>query len=165
MRSRTGTEFVMASRYLTPEGKLKTIEAWRALRARVPPHGDQGGKGYPDPDIVPWTDRLNAMTGVCTLQSCAGHAAPDGRSDMAAGHLWLWLSEPMSRQFDAHAFELAARTDCIEEVSRRYGAWGQEITIITFAGNERGSLAPSMRVILDFFAALADRIEPARKSA
>jgi hypothetical protein len=68
----------------------------------------------------------------------------------APGHFWLWLSEPMSREFDRRAFELAA-VPSIELVRREYREWGQEIVSITFAGAERDLLPESCQAIVRFF--------------
>jgi hypothetical protein len=103
--------------------------------------------------MLPWCDRLNAIPGVCTLQSCAGHAASDG-GVIAPGHLWVWLDRETSDAFDANAFHLAVKTRYIERVAKEYTAWKQEVASITFAGNERGLLHYSMSIILAFFESL-----------
>jgi hypothetical protein len=64
----------------------------------------------------------------------------------------------MSAVFDARALELAGDTKLIEQVVRIYAPWGQEVASITFAGNERGLLADSMRLVVTFFRSLAQEI-------
>jgi hypothetical protein len=103
---------------------------------------------------VPWCDRLNALPGVCTVQSCAGHTPEETGGGFRSGHVWLLLDEEMSTAFDTRAMELAAQEEHIERVSRIYAPWGQEVTSITFAGNERGLLDESMRIVLEFFLSL-----------
>ena len=142
----------IGNRWLTSADKEIVLAAWDELKLRPVPKGDCGGVGYPDPDIIPWCDRLNAIPGVCTLQSCAGHVKPGGLRD--AGHLWLWLDRSMAGAFDAHAHRLARHVHYIEEVARRYTSWGQEVTVITFAGNDRDRLPPSLRLILAFLRTL-----------
>lgn len=140
-------------RWLTPEAKREVLREWAAIRESLGVReGRPGGRGYPDPDIVPWCDEINALEGVCTLQSCAGHVLPGGERD--PGHLWLWLSKPMSGAFDRTAHRLARHDRYIEDVARRYVSWGREVTSITFAGNERASLARSLRLILAFLRTL-----------
>jgi hypothetical protein len=68
----------------------------------------------------------------------------------------------MSAAFDTKALELAGHTKLIEQVARIYAPWGQEVASITFAGNERGLLADSMRVVVTFFRSLAQDIAEGR---
>ena len=148
-----GDRPVSENRWLTNADKEFVLVSWSEAKIQPVPEGDYGGVGYPDPDIVPWCDRINALPGVCTLQSCAGHVRQGGERD--AGHLWLWLSRPMAGAFDSHAHRLARHVSYIEDVTRRYTSWGQEVTVITFAGNERDRLPPSLRLILAFLRTLA----------
>lgn len=110
-------------RYLAPEDKAAVLAEWAARRAESPPAGDLAGKGWPDPEIIPLCDELNRLPGVCTLQSCSGHGG--------GGHLWLWLDEATSAEFDRWGHVLA-RMPGIEAVSRKLTAWGQEITAVEF---------------------------------
>ncbi len=129
-------------RFLTVGEKQKEIAEWEALcRARPSAIGDVGGRGFPDPDMIPWCAALNAIPGVCTVQSCAGHGTQASVQDSA--HLWLRFDGAMSTAFDAEAYTLAA-DERIEQVSRVYSSCGKEIASITFAGNERDSLNESM---------------------
>ncbi len=135
-------------RYLTPEGKAAVLAEWGATLAAL--HG-QTGPGVPDPAIVPWCTRLNAMEGVCTLQSCAGHVERDGTR--TAGHLWLWLDMRRSQEWNRRAHELAA-TPGVERVARLYSPWGQEVHEVWFEGEERGRLTSSLAAITSFVARL-----------
>lgn len=154
-------------RHLTPEEKEWSLAEWRDLiESSVPPEGvELGGRGFPDPDIIPWCEALNEIPGVCTIQSCQGHGSAEDGSVISSGTLWLRLDQAMSEAFRLHAFALAADTRHIEQVSTLYAAWGQEVVSIAFAGNERNLLAPSMRRILEFFQAMrlhVDQDEPGR---
>lgn len=157
--ARSGTDQQASeARHLRPETKRRTLEEWDLSKSGPLPAAGRGlgGRGYPDPDMICWCDHLNAIPGVCTLQSCAGHGPEDSGGGMKSGHLWLLLDEAMSDAFDTRALDLASETEHIERVSRIYSPWGQEVTSIVFAGNERGLLAESMRIVLDFFRTLRE---------
>lgn len=145
-----------ASRFLTEDEKRAEIAEWEAAcRAWPSASGDVGGRGFPDPDMIPWCRAVNAIPGVCTVQSCAGHESPGGYYSPA--HLWLRLDPAMSAAFNAEALRLSANTARIEQVSRVYTSWGKEIASITFAGNERDSLNESMALIVAFLQSLRER--------
>lgn len=143
-------------RHLSPARKREALAGWEACKGSGTSLGDgaPGGAGYPDPEMFRWCDRLNAIPGICTLQSCAGHLDAGGRGVTSPGRLWLLLDPEMSAAFDARALDLAADSDHIERVCRIYSSWGEEVTSIEFAGNERGMLEASMRRILAFFEAI-----------
>ena len=141
----TGT--VGSARHLSPSTKRRELARWKGLRLSA---GTKSGD--PDPDIYPLCDRLNALPGVCTLQSCAGHR---NGNVLDSGHLWLWLDRRTAERFDRNAWALAA-FPTIERVARFYSPSGQEITVIEFQGNERGALATSADVIRLFFESLYD---------
>lgn len=136
----------VGSRWLTPDAKAAILREWQHTRATV-----AEGLGAPDAEILPLCNKLNEIPGVCTLQSCAGHKRARYRE---SAHLWLWLSEDLSREFDAQAFAFASE-EGIEAVKRRYTPWGQEVTMITFAGKERSGLERSADTIASFFDRLA----------
>lgn len=144
------------ARHLTASEQSAELASWATLCATLPHDTGRGGVGLPDPDMVEWCEALNSIPGVCTVQSCAGHVEPGGV--LASAHLWLRLDPAMSRAFDADAFRLAARVAHIEQVARVYAPWGKEIASITFAGNERDSLRPSMRLIVAFLRSLAAKV-------
>lgn len=151
-----------ALRYLTEDEKRAEMSEWESLcGARRSDLGDAGGRGFPDPDMIPWCATVNAIPGICTVQSCAGHVSVEGY--LSSARLWLRFNHTMSAAFDAEAFRLsnAAR---IEEVSRVYTSWGKEIASITFAGNERDSLNESMALIVAFLQSLGERRHGASES-
>ncbi len=131
-------------RYLTGDAKQPIIREWEVKKLSERPSDDPGGHGYPDPEIYGLCDVLNAIPGVCTLQSCSGHG-------MVGGHLWLWLSIDLSDQFN-HWAHVLARMEGIEFVQRKYTEWGQEITAIKFDGR----FEEASNSIVVFFQALND---------
>lgn len=146
-------------RFLTPTEKQEVLREWAEKRQVSRPASDPGGHGWPDPEIFPLCVSLNALPGVCTLQSCAGHRAVEsgkGQTFPSSGHLWLRLDEDNTREFEKQVFALYAEKDLIESVSKIYfdSEAGHEIIAIAFAGNERDRLAQSASLILGFFASL-----------
>lgn len=135
-------------RYLGPDDKDAIHAEWAARRAEAPPSGDLAGKGWPDPEIFPLCDELNRLPGVCTLQSCSGHGA--------GGHLWLWLDEATSLEFDRWGCVLA-RMPGIESVSKKLTGWGQEIAAIEFDSR----FEKACESVLIFFYAASHRQLPA----
>ena len=129
------------TRFLTVDGRRDILAEWERTKEQWR-KGVVRGAGEPDADIIPWCDLINSLPGVCTLQSCAGHKT--------GGHLWLWLDEQRSREFDRWGYVLA-RMEGIETVARKYGSWGQEITAIEF--DDRFEKA--CESVLLFFRALA----------
>ncbi len=129
-------------RFLLADDKARIVADWEHTKERWR-KGIINGAGEPDADIIPWCDRLNELPGVCTLQSCVGHET--------SGHLWLWLDEQRSREFDRWGYVLA-RMEGIETVNRKYGSWGQEITAIEFDGR----FEKACESVLLFFRALSN---------
>lgn len=151
--------------HLTKDGKEKELRAWaeaRALRDSLP-YTPEGGRGYADPEIYNLCDRLNALSGVCTLQSCAGHKMEEAGGYQLPGHLWLWLGFSMSRLFQNRVYELAEHYPLIEEIKVLHrnlpGEGPREIVDIVFQGQERGNLYQSAELIAAFFEELAREIE------
>lgn len=132
---------------MTPEGKFSELSDWEEIRSAL---SEVAGPGVPDPEMIPWCEKLNALPGVCTLQSCAGHR--DGERG-TSGHLWLWLAEDEARRFRERAFELA-RNSLMERVSVIYQPWGQEVVELEFRGSPDNQLEASMTAILGFLEAL-----------
>ena len=97
-------------------------------------------------------ERLNAIEGLCTVQSCTGHT--DAEGFRSSGHLWLKLSAPMMREFIDSACELAANDDCIERVGLTFTP-NCSYAVVEFAGMERGKLGESMTAIVDYFRELS----------
>ena len=141
------------NRYLTTEEKVKELACWERLCADLPPdvpdEGDE--RGFPDPPMISWCAMLNALDGICTMQSCAGHKRADG--SLTSGVLWLKLSRNLSARFDCVAFSLAKQPG-IEWVSRLYRGYGEEIASIGFQGNDHSTLDKSMSKILKFLSDL-----------
>jgi hypothetical protein len=158
---------------MTPHGRARELEAWDMVRrqhALDPPRGFTGGHGYPDPEIYPWVDRLNMLSRLCTLQSCAGHRCttalhcewcdnqPRGTANgvtiedlghVRNGQLWLWPDEALARWFYEHAPLLV--TSGIEKVGTLWHVEGREIIDIQFLGAGHGQLDSSMRFLCGFF--------------
>lgn len=142
------------ARYLSAVEKERIVAQWWTDQKVTPPPGVDGAdRGYPDPEVILWCEKLNGLPGICTVQSCSGHKLGD--SHLQSGHFWIRLDEKMSAAFDEAAFELAAQ-EGIERVGKFYSEWGEEITDLTFAGLERDSLPQSMQTIFEFFSKLAD---------
>lgn len=144
------------NRHLTEDRKQQILRVWHGYRLQVAPPGKEGGHGYQDPAITPWCDRLNALAGVCTIQSCAGHNFPNGSRTSA--HLWLRLIEPLAVLFRREAFGLASDTRHVERLATIYEPTDGEVVEIIFAGSERNRLDESMVRILEFFRSLSDRL-------
>ena len=114
------------------------------------------GKGFPDPLMVPWCERLNEIGGLCTMQSCTGHRTPDG-SIVGNGVVCLWLSEPMLRSFMRRGVKLAQHP-CVEYLSLIFHTGGADyVAEIMFKGEEQqpSQLDESMTAIVEFFVSLA----------
>lgn len=113
------------------------------------------GSGFPDPAVYALTDRLNAIDGICVVQSCSGHLHPgetQGMQAMWSGQLWLRVDESMAKAVTARAYELVARPQ-IEHVQRIFHeSWGDLIDVI-FDGMNRGRerFNESAEAIASFF--------------
>ena len=138
----------MSNRYLSAPEKAETLEEWRILLESPP----ISGPGAPDLEIVPWCEKINALVGVCTIQSCAGHG-PDKRGYRSSGHLWLRFDEQLTHRLNGRAFGLA-RLSAIERISIIYQPWGKEVVEIEFKGNPYGMLDESLGAILSFLRGL-----------
>lgn len=136
--------------YLTPPLKekelsdfYKKLEDWRKKGS---PTG--AGIGWPDPEILPWCEKINEIEGICTLQSCAGH--PANKHDyIHPGQLWLWMTGEKSFAFEKVALDLAAE-DGIETVRKLYQHYGRVIIDIVFKGQGTGDFDKTMSVILKY---------------
>jgi len=153
------------SRFLTPEEKRDHLDTWRRLRAdfehqRRDLEGEfLGGRGYPDLAVYELTDRLNAIDGVCTVQSCAGHRqlAPsdDAEERVWNGQVWLRLSEVMMEWFLRSVYTLSSTSE-IERVQLIFDRWGGDVVDIVFQGMNKGpvQLARSSDLVVWFFEGL-----------
>ena len=138
-----------SARYLDETEKVAELAYWERLIAE---RGSKDGPGNPDPEIIPWCEKINSIPGICTLQSCAGHVYGK-RGVRVSGHFWLWLSSEKAANFKQRAFELA-RNAAIERISTIYQRSGQEVVSIEFCGIPDGQLEDSGRAITTFLASL-----------
>ena len=136
----------MMDRHLTDSEKVRIIRDWEKKLSKSD-YSSRGDTGLPDRDIIHWCQAINRLSGVCTLQSCAGHSDPNGY--VSAGHLWLRFSTDVSDRFHRSAMDLASQPG-MERVSVLFSGWGQEIAELIFQGNERGHLEESASTILAF---------------
>lgn len=107
-------------RYLTPAEKaahLAEFERYKTIPGiwRCDHEDDHGGRGSVDHEVLPLVDDLNALDGVCTIQSCCGHrwqvpGEPEGVECVYHGQLWIRLDERMARNFDFHVGILLAHS-------------------------------------------------------
>ncbi len=130
--------------FLTDREKADHLTRWSELRGCT---SNPTAPGNPDPAIFLLTNALNALDGVCTVQSCAGHRRGQA---IDAAHIWLRTSAPVFNAMLRSAPQLVEH-DEIEELAVRYGrtASGPIIEII-FAGSERGCLEQSSAILLDY---------------
>ena len=145
-----------AARWLTSAAKRHEVADWLTYRDSVEIPPNPGGRGYPDPIIFPWTDRINAIPHVCTLQSCSGHRTGngDGSTHVYAGQLWLWLTEPAARAAYVRLPELAALPEV--ETARILMIDGQEILDVIFPGSEtEDGLGTTLLPLIDWLGGLA----------
>jgi hypothetical protein len=84
-----------SGQYLTPDEKVVTLEAWES---------GTGESAYADPGVRPLVAQLNAIGGVCTVQSCIGHTyerQADGSRRVENGCIEMRLDEERTRLFYA----------------------------------------------------------------
>lgn len=152
-------------RFLTDAEKQGHLEYWCKVRADFsanPPACDPAGMGYPDRETYELTDRLNALEGVCTVQSCSGHRVGarnvvngEPAESLWCAQLWLRLSEPLFWAFIRNAEHLAARKPHIERVNFLFDPW-EGVADLQFQGLNVGAdaLEESGQVVDDFFRTL-----------
>lgn len=144
-------EGMVESRYLTPEAKVIELAHFERIKKQPRPEGNLGGRGFIDPEIVPFCDWLNSHDSFCTLQSCTGHfSRPDNTQSM--GILWIWMDESMSELFRLRVPEINGHY-AIGRVSQVYSRWGEFAEII-FAGLESDRLQESLTALQSFFVKL-----------
>ena len=91
-----------AGQYLTPAEKAHTLEAWES---------GAGESSYADEGVRPLVARLNAIEGVCTVQSCIGHvreSREDGSRYVENGCIEMRLDESRTAAFYASMARLRA---------------------------------------------------------
>ncbi len=133
------------SRYLTVEHEKKIQNDLRVL---YPTANKERNNGL-DIDVVPYLKRLNAIDGVATLQSCAGHNVGDY---IESAHLWIWLSEELAQRLYLDA-PLLAQNKNMEAVQIYFVGEPpiQEIIQIIFRGNPYSMLPEACEHITAFF--------------
>lgn len=130
------------SRYLpSPERKAAIITEWSRSRSELG-----------DPLIIPWCDRINALCGIVTMQSCQGHERDDARGTeygtyIDSGHLWCWMTKEAAVMLYHHAPALSLRTDLIEKLAFRFIGEREHLDIV-FRGHGTGDMNRSMPLIL-----------------
>lgn len=103
-----------------------------------------------DSEMIYWCDKLNAILGMETRQSCSGHKKGDiGKAEGIWGYetnanLWFvcdWITDDIALRF--------AKVPTMERVYKMYRPDGEMIWDLHFAGNNKGKLDESMRAILE----------------
>jgi hypothetical protein len=92
---RIDTGSLKAGRYLTSAEKCAELEGWVTEGADA---------RFADEGVRPLMDRLNALEGVCSVQSCIGHVRErrsDGTRYVENGHVELRLDAERTRLFYA----------------------------------------------------------------
>lgn len=142
--------------HMKPKDKLRELQLWEEKKAG--PRGP-GGAGFPDDRIIPLCDRINRLSGICTLQSCAGHSRSEEQRWSAPGNLWLWFDKWIFNTFVHHGSKLA-EDPAMERIDLLYGRYlphdRRVVASITFLGDDKdpGSLERSSNVILEFLVGL-----------
>ena len=134
-------------RWLTAEEKAREMATWERRRQQA-----VSGPGAPDQPILAYVDSINALPGICTVQSCAGHR--DHAGTVISGHLWLRLDRDTAKRFRQNALALASEA-AVERVSVIFQPWGQEMAELVFRGEGTGELTESMLVVMRFLQSLA----------
>ena len=138
--------------HMKPADKHHELLLWEETKDG--PRG-AGGAGFPDDRIIPLCTRINKLSGICTLQSCAGHPRTEERQWSAPGNLWLWFGERTFDAFVHHASKLA-EDPLMEGVDLLYGRYRPDdrrvvASLIFHADDKEPSmLEHSGDVILDF---------------
>ena len=133
------------------EAKIHAVAEFWARRKEPTPSGELGGRGYPDPEMLPFCDWLNAFEGMYTEQSCAGHRALDGHV-VSQGTVWVRLDCERLDLFRRRACEFAG-SPFVDRIQSIYLSSGEFVEII-FSGNESGQLLESLAALREFFGSL-----------
>lgn len=154
-------------RFLTPGEKdshLAEFEAYKAIPGiwRRDHPDDFGTRGRIDHEVLPLVDDLNALNGVCTIQSCCGHRYPwrdretgEVSEIVVPGQLWIRLSYAVMVAVDARVGELL-RHDVICHVQRLYSFRdGTEPHDVLDVQWKDGHMGEARAVIADFFRGVA----------
>lgn len=105
-----------------------------------------------DPWIVPWLERLNAIPGVETLQSCAGHEfgevrAASGETSEVDGALWF-RAHPILRE---SRLEILSAVEGVDAVSKLFGREDFPIVEILFRRRERERVLRTLSELLEWW--------------
>jgi len=135
-------------RYLSDKEKKHIIREWEITKIRSPHTGDNcpPGRGGIDAEIVFHCDEINAIPGVCTLQSCAGHINKDG--SITNGGLWLKLTENMMMLFHEYAYELYTHKGIYDSITIRLQDYGDELVDICFYPQRLGEAMKYLKLLL-----------------
>lgn len=141
------------SRYLTLEEKVTILYWWELAKLRkLPERQDIGGRGYPDPEIFSLCDRLNEISGVCTLQSCAGHDAEHSDGGIYPANLWIKLSDSMAEMFEIKVSRFQRYMHpWVARVGKHWQPDGEEIVEITFVRHDHPSFMTVCNALVEFF--------------
>jgi hypothetical protein len=135
--------------------------------------GETAGLGYPDPEMYAFCDALNAIPGVCTMQSCSGHRVEYEQGEpgrpieqvgptLWSGVLWIKLDRTLHARFVDQAWWLADLSS-VERVGLLLGEWCDgDVAEVVFIGLNGGAtradglerLQVAQRAIVRFFADL-----------
>lgn len=154
-----------ATRFLTVDEKARELAGFAEYRRdqshyRTAHPDAHGGEGWLDPEVLPLVDALNALDGVCTVQSCCGHRWPvpgdqDGAEYVHTGQLWLRLSGPVMAAATERVGQLLEH-DAITYVQRIFAyqdmSEPHEVFDVRWAPGDLDDAAP---VIVGFFRGLA----------
>lgn len=150
------------SRYLTGSEKRKILHNLNGIKII----SIKRNEGL-DSEMVPYLDKLNAIKGLVTLQSCQGHKYKSrnypGTQMLETAHVMLKLSKKLSISFYEKVAKLVAIKN-VERVSVEFDALGslQEVVMIYFYGGDHDKdVKPVMDKVCDFFSSLK---EPIRES-
>jgi len=145
------------TRFLTPDEKAEEIASFTEYRAdpahfRTAHVKAKGGEGWIDLEALPLVDELNAIEGVCTIQSCCGHV--NGHDYAYPGHFWIRLSADMMERFERDIDRLLSQ-DVIQHVTKLYsfqdGDSPHEVVDVKFWGEPAGRMDEAREVIAGFF--------------
>jgi hypothetical protein len=157
----------MSVAFLTEKEKIRHQELFKV-------EGRVGiGPGFLDEEMLPHLDRLNALEGICTVQSCTGHIKDNTlKREEGPGCLWLRLSRDMRDSFEENLSVLEEQFKKQFEGILYANFWAEMLygrQYVEVPGEERPVLAlsfpgknlseqafeTSMKIIVDFFEGLS----------
>lgn len=124
------------SPYLTAIEKEATLAYFAKRRVDLRSPSEPGGDGTQDPEVLPLCDRINALDGLCTVQSCSGHRQrqPGGKSAWASeACVWLRVSCAWHDALLSAGFDLAALRN-VYDVAAHFDRVDGAVWRINFAG-------------------------------